>query len=181
MSSKPLATGQETCPPSHHHCRAGRARAQPQEHIGGDSARQAHRGHRPLRLGQVEPGLRHHLRRGAAALHGIAVELRQEVRRPGGQARRGFRVRPVSGDFDRAEDHRQQPALHRRHHDRHRQLPEPALRDHRRSRTARARANPRPAGRRARSWRRSWHCPKARRSSCGRRCSSSTARNWTSS
>ena len=118
---------------AHHHRRAGRARAQPQEHLGRDPARPAHRRHRALGLGQVEPGVRHDLRRRAAALHGVALELRQAVRRAGGQARRGLRVRPVAGDLDRAEDARQQPALDRRHDDRHRQLPEPALRDHRRA------------------------------------------------
>ena len=56
---------------------------------------------------------------------------RQAVRRAGGQARRGLRVRPVAGHLDRAEDARQQPALDRRHDDRHRQLPEPAVRDDR--------------------------------------------------
>ena len=39
----------------------------------------------------------------------------------------------------------QQSALDRRHHDRHRQLPEPALRDHRPSRTARAPASASPS------------------------------------
>ena len=61
------------------------------------------------------------------------------------EARRRFRVRPVAGDLDRAEDHRQQPALDRRHDDRHRQLPEPALRDDRRtalSANGRGRAEP---------------------------------------
>ena len=89
------------------------------------------RRHRALGLGQVEPGVRHDLRRGAAALHGVAVELRQAVRRPGGEARRGLRLRPVAGDLDRAEDDRQQPALDRRHDDGHRQLPEPPVRDDR--------------------------------------------------
>ncbi len=110
-------------------CRA--ARAQPQEHLGRDPARQTHRGHGALGLGQVEPGVRHDLRRGAATVHGVAVQLREAVRRSGRQAGRRFRVRPVSGDFHRAEDDRQQSALDRRHHDRHRQLSEPAVRDHR--------------------------------------------------
>ena len=111
--------------------RPGRARAQPEEHLAGDPARQPDRRHRALGLGQVEPGVRHDLRRGAAALHGVAVELRQAVRRAGDQARRGLRLRPVAGHLDRAEDADQQPALDRRHDDRHRQLPEPAVRDDR--------------------------------------------------
>ena len=88
--------------------------------------------------------------------------LREAVRRPGGEARRRLRVRPVAGDLDRAEDPLEQPALDRRHDDRHRQLPEPALRDDRPGRTAREPASRRPAGRRARSSRRSCRCPKAR-------------------
>ena len=118
---------------AHDHRGAGRARAQPQEHLGGDSARQAGRRHRAVGLGQVEPGVRHDLRRGPAALHGVAVELRQAIRRAGGQARRGFRVRAVAGDLDRAEDDRQQSALDRRHDDRHRELPESAVRHDRRA------------------------------------------------
>ena len=35
--------------------------------------------------------------------------------------------------------------------------------------------------RRARFWRRSWRCPRARRSNCARRSSSNTAKSWTSS
>ncbi len=131
---------------AHDDRRAGRARPQPEEHLGRDPARQPHRRHRPLGLGQVEPGVRHDLRRGAAALHGVALELRQALRRAGGEAGRRLRLRPVAGDLDRAEDARQQPALDRRHDDRHRQLPEPAVRDDRRSRTARAPASRRRAG-----------------------------------
>ena len=54
----------------------------------------------------------------------------------------------------------QQPALDRRDDDRHRELPEPALRHDRRSRTARAPASRCRAARRARSSRRSWRCRK---------------------
>ena len=115
----------------HDHRRPGRARAQPQEHLGRDPARQPRRRHRPLGLRQVEPGVRHHLRRGPAALHGVALELRQAVRRAGRQARRRLRLRPVARHLHRAEDARQQPAVDRRHDDRHRELPEPAVRDHR--------------------------------------------------
>ena len=106
---------------------------------------------------------------------------RQALRRAGGQARRRLRVRPVAGDLDRAEDAREQPALDRRHDDRHRELPEPAVRDDRRSRIARAPASRRRAARRARSSRRSCRCRRAPRSSCARRCSRSTARTSTSS
>ena len=107
--------------------------------------------------------------------------LRQAVRRAGRQAGRRLRLRPVAGHLDRAEDARQQPALDRRHDDRHRELPEPAVRDHRRSRTARAPASRRPSRTSARFSRRSCRCPRAPRSSCARRSSRSTARTSTSS
>ena len=91
---------------AHDHRRPGRARAQPQEHLGRDPARQARRRHRAFGLGQVEPRFRHDLRRGPAPLHGVALQLRQAVRRPGRQARRRLRLRPLAGDLDRAEDAR---------------------------------------------------------------------------
>ena len=95
-----------------------------------DPARSPGRRDGPVGIGQVEPGVRHHLRRGTAALHGVAFELRQALRLSGGQARCGLRLRPVARDLDRAEDAHEQPAFDRRHDDRHRQLPEPALRHH---------------------------------------------------
>ena len=111
----------------------GRPRSQPEEHLAGDPARRADRRHRPVRLGQVEPGVRHDLRRGAAPLHGIALDVRQAVRRAGRQARRRFRLRPLPGDLDRAEDDRQQSPLDGRHDDRHLELSQPAVRDDRRA------------------------------------------------
>ncbi len=107
---------------AHDHRSPRRARPQPEEHLGRDPARSADRRHRALRLRQIQPRVRHDLRRRPAALHGVAVVVREAVRRAGRQARRRFRVRPVAGDLDRAEDHRQQSALHRRHDDRHLQL-----------------------------------------------------------
>ena len=82
---------------AHDDCRPGRARAQPQEHLGRDPARPPRRRHRPLRVRQVQPGVRHDLRRRAAALHGVAVDVRQALRRPGRQAGRRLRLRPVAG------------------------------------------------------------------------------------
>ena len=114
---------------AHHNRRAGRTRPQPQEHLARDPPRQPHRRHRPLGLWQIQPRVRHDLCRRAAAIHGVALELRQAVRRASDEAGRGLRVWPVSRDFDRAEDPHQQPAIDRRHDDRHRQLPEPSLRD----------------------------------------------------
>ena len=121
----------KACVRAHDHRRPGRARPQPQEHLGRDPARPPDCRDRPLRLRQVQPGLRHHLRRRAAALHGVALHLRQALRRAGGEARRGLRLRPVARDLDRAEDADQQPAVHGRDDDRHRELPQSALRHHR--------------------------------------------------
>ena len=166
---------------AHDDRRSGRARAQPQEHLGRDPARQPRRRHRPLGLRQVEPGVRHHLRRGSAALHGVALHLREALRRAGHQARRRLRLRPLARHLDRAEDARQQPALDRRDDDRHRELSEPAVRHHRPGALSADRRGRRRAARRARSSRRSCRCPRAPRSSCARRSSRSTARTSTSS
>ena len=129
MAAKPRSPSRPEERAAHDHRRPGRARPQPEEHLGRDPARPADRRHRALRLGQVEPGVRHDLRRGPAALHGIALELREAVRRAGREARRRLRLRPVARHLDRAEDDRQQSALDRRHDDRHRELPESAVRD----------------------------------------------------
>ena len=83
----------------------GRPRAQPQEHRRGDPARQAGGHHRPVRLGQVQPGLRHHLRRGPAPLRGVPLRLRPPVPGPDGEARRGLHRRPVPGHLHRPEGH----------------------------------------------------------------------------
>ena len=63
----------------HRHPR--RARAQPQERRRRHPARAARRHHRALGLGQVDPRLRHALRRGAAALRRVALRLRPAVPR----------------------------------------------------------------------------------------------------
>ena len=52
--------------------------------------------HRAVRLGQVQPGLRHDLRRGPAALRRVAVGLRPAVPRADGQARRRLHRGPVA-------------------------------------------------------------------------------------
>ncbi len=53
--------------------RARRARAQPQGRPPRPAPRQPDRVHRAVRVGQVQPGLRHDLRRGPAPLRGVAV------------------------------------------------------------------------------------------------------------
>ena len=83
--------------------------------------------HRPLRVRQVEPCLRHDLRRGAAPLRRVAVLLRAAVPRPDGEARRRLDRGPLAGDLDRPEDDLAQPALDGRHRDRDLRLPAPAL------------------------------------------------------
>ena len=89
--------------------------------------------HRAVRLGQVQPGLRHDLRRGPAPLRRVAVGLRPPVPRPDGQARRRLHRGPVAGGLDRPEVDQPQPALDRRHDHRGLRLPAPALRPHRRA------------------------------------------------
>ena len=72
-------------------------------------ARAADRVHRAVGFGQVVLGLRHHLRRGPAALCRIAVGLRPAVPRADGQARRRLHRGAVAGDLDRSEDRLPQP------------------------------------------------------------------------
>ena len=93
----------------------------------------AGRRHRPVGLGEVVARLRHDLRRGPAPLRGVAVGLRAAVPRADGEAGRRPDRRPVAGDLDRAEDHRGQPAVDRRHRHRDLRLPAPALRQRRRA------------------------------------------------
>ena len=71
-------------------------------------------------LRQILARLRHHLCRGPAALRRIAVGLCAPVPRDDAEARRRPDRRAVAGDLDRAEDHVEKSALHRRH--RHRDL-----------------------------------------------------------
>jgi len=108
-----------------------RADAQPQEHRPRPAPRQADRDHRPVRLGQVLAGVRHHLRRGPAPLRRVAVGLRAAVPERDGEAGPGPHRGPVAGDLDRAEVHQPQPALDRGHHHRDLRLPAPALRPRR--------------------------------------------------
>ena len=116
-------------PPRNDDCRSGRARAQPEERLARDPARQPDCRDRVVGIGQVEPGVRHDLRGRAAPLHGVALELRPPVRVAGHQAGCGFRVRSLARHFDRAENPHQQSAIDGRDDDRHRQLSEPPLRD----------------------------------------------------
>ncbi len=78
--------------------------------------------------GQVEPRLRHHLRRGPAPLRRVPLGLRPPVPRPDGQARRRLHRGALAGGLDRPEVHVAQPAFDGRHHHRGLRLPPPALR-----------------------------------------------------
>ena len=60
-----------------HACRAGRPRAQPEEHLDRAATRSTDRLHRAVGLGQVVARVRHDLRRGAAPLRRVAVVLRR--------------------------------------------------------------------------------------------------------
>ena len=83
--------------------------------------------YRSERLREIVAGLRHHLRRGAAALRGDAFHLRAPVSGPDGAARRGFHRRPEPGHLHRAENHQPQPALHGGDHHRNLRLPAAAV------------------------------------------------------
>ena len=126
------------------HLGAWRPRAQPQEHQRRAATRQADRVHRPVGLGQVEPGLRHHLRRGSAALRRVAVVVRPPVPRADGQAGRRRHRGPLPGHLDRPEVGQPQPALDRRHDHRDLRLPAPAVRPRRHPALPRPRQPPRP-------------------------------------
>ena len=84
--------------------------------------------HGPVRLGEVEPRLRHDLRRGPATLRREPVRVRAPVPADDGEARRRLDRRPLPGDLDRPEDDLAQPALDRRHRHRDLRLPAPPVR-----------------------------------------------------
>ena len=108
-----------------------RARTQPARRQPRPAPRRDDRVHRAVRLGQVQPRLRHDLRRGPAAIRRVAVVVRAAVPRPDGQARRRLHRGPVPGRLDRPEVDLAQPALDGRHDHRGVRLPAAALRPHR--------------------------------------------------
>ena len=111
--------------------RSRRAGAQPQGHHRPAAPERADLHHRPVRVGQVQPGLRHDLRGGPAPLRRVAVRLRAAVPPDDGEARRRLDRRALAGDLDRPEDDLAEPALDGRHGDRDLRLPAPALRTRR--------------------------------------------------
>ena len=111
-------------PADHPRC----ARAQPQGRLPRPAARRLDRLHRPVRLGQVQPRLRHDLRRGPAAVRRVAVGVRPPVPRPDGQAGRGLHRGPVARGVHRPEVDLAEPPLDGRHDHRGLRLPPAALR-----------------------------------------------------
>ena len=107
-------------------------RAQPARRRPRPSPRQPDRLHRAVRLGEVEPGVRHDLRRGSAPVRRVAERVRAAVPRADGQAGRRLHRGPVPGRLDRPEVDEPQPALDRRHDHRGARLPALALRPRRR-------------------------------------------------
>ncbi len=93
----------------------------------------------PERLRQIEPRLRHPLRRGPAPLRRDAERLRPPVPGPARAAQGRPPARPVADHRHRAEERLLQPALHRRHHHRDLRLPARPLRQRRRAALPRVR------------------------------------------
>ena len=85
----------------------------------------------PVRERQVQPRLRHHLRRGPAPLRREPVRVRPPVPGPDGEAGRRPDRRAVAGHLHRPEGREQEPAVHGRHGHRDLRLPAPAVRAHR--------------------------------------------------
>ena len=133
--------------------RAGCAHAQPEEHRPRHPEARAGGDHRSVGVGQVEPRLRHAVRRRAAPLCREPVDLCAAVPATDGQARRRPDRGPVAGHQHRAEGQLAQPALHGGHDHRGARLPAPAVRARRhavlpRPRAAAAGAERQPDGRR---------------------------------
>ena len=110
-----------------------RARAQFEERRRRHSARPTGRVHRPVGLGQVVAGVRHHLCRGPAPLRREPVGLRAAVSGNDAEAGRRPDRRAVAGHLHRAEDHLEESALDRRHRHRDLRLHAPAVGAHRRA------------------------------------------------
>ena len=81
----------------------------------------------PFGIRQVVAGVRHDLRRGAAAVRRVAVGVRAAVPGADGQARRRLDRGALAGDLDRPEDDLAQPALDGRDRDRDLRLPAAAV------------------------------------------------------
>ena len=104
-----------------------RAGAQPQGHHRPASAECSHLHHGVVRIGQVQPCLRHDLRRGAAPLRREPERVRAPVPADDGKAGRRLDRRPQSCDLDRPEDDVAEPEVDRRDGHRDLRLPAAAL------------------------------------------------------
>ncbi len=122
-------------------CSPRRPGAQPQGHHCPAPAERTYLHHGAFRFREVEPCLRHDLRRGPAPLRRIAVRVRAPVPADDGEAGRRFDRRPQPGDLDRPEDHVAQPAFDRRHGDGDLRLLAAALRARRPAALPRLRAS----------------------------------------
>ena len=107
--------------------RARRARAQSQEHHLPDPAWESDGHHRCLRIGEVEPGLRHDLCRRATPIRGIALGLRPPVPGANEEAGRGRDLGPLPDDRYSPKAPQSESALDRRHADGTLRLPPIAL------------------------------------------------------
>ena len=153
--------------------RPRRSHAQPEGRRRHPAHRRVDRRHRRQRVGQVLARLRHDLRRGPAALRGVAVGLRAAVPRADGEARRRPDRGHLPGDRDPPEEQHPQPAIDRGHHHGDPRLHAPAVGARRQD------ALPAAAGTRSRakpptSWRGAWPpCRRGRGCWWGSRCRSS--------
>ena len=143
------------------------------------ATRRADRLHRPVRLRQVEPGLRHDLRRGPASLRRVAVRLRPAVPRPDGQAGRRLHRGTVPGGVDRPEVDLAATRARRSARSPRSTTTCGCCSPGSASRTARSAASRSPSRPRSRSSTASWRCPRAPGSRCWPR-SSGSARASTS-
>ena len=109
-------------------CCPWRPRAQPQGHHRPAAAESPDLHHRPLRVREVEPCLRHDLRRRAAPLRRVALRLCAAVPPDDGEAGRRPHRRAQPGHLDRPEDNVAQPALDGRDGHGDLRLSAPALR-----------------------------------------------------
>ena len=103
-------------------------RTQPQERHRCDAARPADRHHGPLRLGQEQPCLRHHLCRGPAPLRREPVRVCPPIPRRDAEAGCRSDRRPLPGNLDRPERCQPKPAVDSRHGDRDLRPPEAPVR-----------------------------------------------------
>ncbi len=110
------------------HPHSRRTTAQPEERRSRHPHRRDDGRHRTERLGQIQPGVRHAVRRGPAPLRRNLQRLRAPVPRSHGSARGGPCRRRAAGDRDRSDQPGAQLALDRRHDDRAERSPEAAVR-----------------------------------------------------